>query len=180
MTDRQLGPLRANLARAARGSRRRAHRRPRGRLGHRPHDGEHSLSLFRSARPRLDARASSPTSSYARWRIEGELIGAVGYLPRADDSAEIGYWIGKPWWGRGFATEAASRAHALLLLHGCACRGSPAVIHRQSGSEHVIAKLGFKPVGTCSAWCDARNAEVETMVYERQRPRMALLWRRAA
>ena len=111
---------------------------------------------------------------------EGELIGAIGYLTRDDGSAEIGYWIGKPWWGRGFATEAAS-----ALVHYCFSklrmpRLTCSHFIDNPASERVIGKLGFKPVGTCSAWCDARNAEVETLVYERQRPRMTLFWRRAA
>ena len=38
---------------------------------------------------------------------EGALIGAVGYIEGEQREAEIGYWIGKPWWGYGFATEAA-------------------------------------------------------------------------
>src|SRR5688572_23023051 len=36
---------------------------------------------------------------------KGALVGAVGYVAGEDGSAEIGYWIGKPWWGAGFATE---------------------------------------------------------------------------
>jgi RimJ/RimL family protein N-acetyltransferase len=38
---------------------------------------------------------------------DGQLIGAVGYIERDAEQAEIGYWIGKPWWGNGYATEAA-------------------------------------------------------------------------
>ncbi len=33
------------------------------------------------------------------------LIGAVGLF--LDDEAELGYWIGKAYWGHGYATEAA-------------------------------------------------------------------------
>ncbi len=37
----------------------------------------------------------------------GELIGAISLLiTREFDRAELGYWIGKPYWGRGYATEA--------------------------------------------------------------------------
>ncbi len=38
----------------------------------------------------------------------GELVGAVGLeLDLENRQAELGYWIGKPYWGRGLATEAA-------------------------------------------------------------------------
>ena len=37
------------------------------------------------------------------------LVGAIGLHSKPDhDRAEIGYWIGLPFWGKGFATEAAS------------------------------------------------------------------------
>jgi len=38
--------------------------------------------------------------------LEGTLIGACGIDPR-DDSAELGYWLGAGYWGRGYMTEAA-------------------------------------------------------------------------
>lgn len=38
----------------------------------------------------------------------GELCGGVGLHPDAvHPRAELGYWIGVPYWGRGYATEAA-------------------------------------------------------------------------
>jgi RimJ/RimL family protein N-acetyltransferase len=36
----------------------------------------------------------------------GRLIGACGLDPQ-EDGPELGYWLGAPYWGRGFATEAA-------------------------------------------------------------------------
>ena len=37
-----------------------------------------------------------------------ELIGAVGLVRNEEhDRAEMGYWVGKPHWNRGFASEAA-------------------------------------------------------------------------
>jgi RimJ/RimL family protein N-acetyltransferase len=38
--------------------------------------------------------------------LDGILIGACGVDPR-DDSAELGYWLGAGYWGRGLMTEAA-------------------------------------------------------------------------
>ena len=41
-------------------------------------------------------------------RDAGTLVGAVGLEICKDHlRAELGYWIGKPYWGKGFATEAA-------------------------------------------------------------------------
>jgi RimJ/RimL family protein N-acetyltransferase len=37
--------------------------------------------------------------------LAGEPVGACGVEPR-DSGAEIGYWLGMPFWGRGYATEA--------------------------------------------------------------------------
>jgi RimJ/RimL family protein N-acetyltransferase len=112
--------------------------------------------------------------------LAGVLIGAVGYMPQADGSAEIGYWIGKPWWGRGFATEAA---RALVRYCFATARiGRLTCCHfvDNPASQRVIAKLGFQPIGPCTAWCEARQEEVAAIRYERRRPMMALLWRLAA
>jgi len=37
----------------------------------------------------------------------GELLGTIGLHDIKPDQAELGYWIGEPYWGRGFCTEAA-------------------------------------------------------------------------
>src|SRR5476649_2524836 len=41
--------------------------------------------------------------------VDGEAVGSVGFVLRHDVervSAEIGYWLAEPFWGRGIATEA--------------------------------------------------------------------------
>ena len=50
------------------------------------------------------------------WKETDEAIGCVGYLPAsasnlkiADDECEVGYWIARPYWGRGICTEALRR-----------------------------------------------------------------------
>jgi len=34
------------------------------------------------------------------------LVGGLGFDRNAEGAIEVGYWIGKPWWGRGLAGEA--------------------------------------------------------------------------
>lgn len=38
---------------------------------------------------------------------EEQIIGAIGLHDRDDDKAELGYWIGIPYWNKGYVTEAA-------------------------------------------------------------------------
>lgn len=56
-------------------------------------------------------------SGEGMWAVElkesGEAIGCVGYLPASfsnldigEDQCEVGYWIAKPYWGKGICTEA--------------------------------------------------------------------------
>jgi RimJ/RimL family protein N-acetyltransferase len=78
--------------------------------------------------------------------IEGELIGACGIELRAD-GVELGYWLGVPFWGRGYATEAA-RA---VIDYGFAALGHEVL---QSGarvsnpaSRRVLEKCGFQWTG---------------------------------
>jgi [ribosomal protein S5]-alanine N-acetyltransferase len=38
---------------------------------------------------------------------DGQITGAMALVMKGDAIAEIGYWIGVPFWGRGYASEAA-------------------------------------------------------------------------
>ncbi len=41
-------------------------------------------------------------------RSDNQLMGAMGLIiSHRFNRAELGYWVGKPFWGRGYATEAA-------------------------------------------------------------------------
>lgn len=105
---------------------------------------------------------------------DGRLIGAVGYFPVADGSAEIGYWIGKPWWGHGYATEAAEALVRHCFRPGRFRRLTCCHFADNARSARVIEKLGFKATGTCSAYSEARKREIGTVRYERARPLLCL------
>jgi len=43
--------------------------------------------------------------------LEGEgVVGCIGFHKAGSAPLEMGYWIGRPYWGRGYATEAATGA----------------------------------------------------------------------
>ena len=81
-------------------------------------------------------------------RTDGEpvLAGACGLGRRASGNVELGYWIARPFWGRGFATEAGlglvaiARALGLARLEASHFLDNPA-------SGRVLEKLGFQSTG---------------------------------
>jgi RimJ/RimL family protein N-acetyltransferase len=110
---------------------------------------------------------------------EGEVVGVCGYIAGEDGSAEIGYWIGKPYWGRGIATEAGRALIAYCFQDAGFERLTCCHFVDNPASQRVIAKLGFRRVGRSQGWCEARQQEVATLTYERRRA-LASRWRARA
>ena len=89
-----------------------------------------------------------------------QLVGGCGLGRRPSGSVELGYWIAKAFWGRGYATEACmalvdiARALGLLSLEGSHFIDNPR-------SARVLEKLGFRPLGIVAPRMScARGAEV--------------------
>lgn len=87
---------------------------------------------------------------FARTGAAPRLIGGCGLHPAtggAGPEARLDFWIARPFWGLGFATEAAgaalraARAGGLAPITARADEGN-------SAAQHVLAKLGFRPTGT--------------------------------
>jgi ribosomal-protein-alanine N-acetyltransferase len=57
---------------------------------------------------------------------------------------EVGYTLGRPFWGRGYATEAAAAARDFALERLDARRLIALIIHGNDASENVARKLGFE------------------------------------
>ena len=78
--------------------------------------------------------------------VGGDAVGGIGFEPQADvlrRSAEVGFWLGEPFWGRGITTAAlvALSAHAfaaadLVRLYACVFEWNPA-------SMRVLEKAGY-------------------------------------
>ena len=90
---------------------------------------------------------------------EPTLVGSCGLGRRPSGSIEMGYWIARAHWGRGFATEASIAlidiARTLGLGH---LEGSHFVDNPASG--RVLEKLGFQPLGiTAPRMSCARGVE---------------------
>lgn len=82
------------------------------------------------------------------WAIEwdGVFIGTVGLHILPEKLPELGYWLGQPFWGNGFATEAAQAVVAAARAAGATALRSRALKHNLA-SRNVLKKAGFTEVG---------------------------------
>jgi RimJ/RimL family protein N-acetyltransferase len=108
-----------------------------------------------------------PSRGEVRFAVEfkGQLIGGAGFYRRRSGAAELGFWLGRPWWGRGYATE-ATRA---VVRHGFQARRLPGFTSSHFVANHasaaVLRKLGFEPVGRGTIACAARGHDVVAVTY---------------
>jgi RimJ/RimL family protein N-acetyltransferase len=80
---------------------------------------------------------------------DGQLVGAMGLIiDRLNDRAEIGYWIGVPFWGRGYATEAAAAVVRCGFEEHGVNRIFAQVFRRNPASARVLQKVGMRYEGT--------------------------------
>lgn len=91
--------------------------------------------------------------------IGGRYAGGCGLHSR-EDGIELGYWLGRPFWGQGYATEAAARLCAFAF-------GPLGVTELVAGhfadnpaSGRVLQKLGFAYTRDVMRFALARHEDV--------------------
>jgi RimJ/RimL family protein N-acetyltransferase len=100
-----------------------------------------------------------------RTEADPRIVGACGLGRRPSGAVELGYWIARPYWSQGFATEAA---RALIEI-ACTLKlprleASHFVDNPASG--RVLEKLGFIPTGMMAPRRScARAEEAMTRIY---------------
>jgi len=81
---------------------------------------------------------------------KGELAGCIGLVKQTDVyklSAELGYWIGEPYWGLGIATEAVKLITSYGFEQLGVVRIYSGVFDFNKASQRVLEKSGFKLEG---------------------------------
>ncbi|WP_407876266.1 GNAT family N-acetyltransferase [Qipengyuania nanhaisediminis] len=104
---------------------------------------------------------------------DAAVVGCIGIdPPPAEDgedrgTVELGYWVARPFWGQGFATEAGAAVLAIAAMLGHSrVLGSHFLDNPASGA--VLAKLGFEPTGRMlERHSCARGAKATTVEYAR-------------
>lgn len=90
--------------------------------------------------------ADQPQDTNFAITCDGEFIGGVG-LDLAQSAPEIGYWLGVPFWGKGYATEAARAVidYAFEEFGSAELLAGARVVN--PASRRVLEKCGFQWTG---------------------------------
>ena len=82
--------------------------------------------------------------------FDGEFCGVIGLTAQPDvykKTAEIGYWIGEPFWNKGIATAAVRLITAYGFNELGYIRIHTGVFEYNTGSMKVLEKCGYKKDG---------------------------------
>ncbi|MBI4537507.1 MAG: GNAT family N-acetyltransferase [candidate division NC10 bacterium] len=96
-----------------------------------------------------DATSAPPETQFAI-AVGGEAAGGIGLELRSDvcrGSAEIGYWLGAAYWGRGIATEAVRAVTAYGFSRLGLRRIFAGVFEWNPSSMRVLEKAGYSLEG---------------------------------
>lgn len=99
------------------------------------------------------ASGTRPTTMFAMV-VGGEAVGGIGFFPGADVerfSAEIGYWLAEPYWGRGITAEAITlmSQYAFEMCNMLRLFALPFADNQQS--IRVLEKAGYTREATLRA-----------------------------
>ena len=86
-------------------------------------------------------------------------MGGIG-LRLKDGAFELGYWLGKDFWGQGYATEAAARVLRFAFEELQAESVWAGWFFDNPASGRVLQKLGFRPAGSVRRYSIARGQSV--------------------
>jgi len=82
--------------------------------------------------------------------INGKAAGSIGIFIRDDihcKSAELGYWLGEPFWGRGIMSSAVTDLCETAFKHYDIVRVFAEPFAHNTGSRKVLEKAGFELEG---------------------------------
>lgn len=85
--------------------------------------------------------------------LSGDVIGGCTI------TEELGYWLGEPFWGKGYASEATTALVGRYFDESDATLQS-GYMTGNAASARILTKLGFKPARVEEAQCRALNAAV--------------------
>ncbi|MBV8198918.1 MAG: GNAT family N-acetyltransferase [Candidatus Eremiobacteraeota bacterium] len=115
------------------------------------------------ARRWLDMTTNAPLARHFAIEVDGTLAGGIGFDPYGGErsgAASFGYWLGRKYWGRGIATEAARILSDRALKEGGLRRLEALVFAENAASVRVLEKAGFSLEGVLREYYVDRGGKV--------------------
>jgi RimJ/RimL family protein N-acetyltransferase len=116
----------------------------------------------------LKAATSQSTEIAFAIAVEGQAVGGIGVEPQKDvyhRSAEIGFWLGEQYWGRGIATEAVRAFTEYVFDTFDVCRIFARVFEWNPASGRVLEKCGYTLEGRLRKSVTKDGRTIDEMIY---------------
>lgn len=116
-------------------------------------------------------REAEPETAFALATPE-EAIGGIGLEVGRDvfhRSAEVGYWLAQPYWGRGIATRALVAFSEWAFAHFAVERLSAGVFEWNPASARVLEKAGYRLEGRLRRAVTKAGRTGDLLIYARLR-----------
>jgi len=120
----------------------------------------------------LEYSCGEPTAVQWAIEVDGEAVGGIGLEPQGDIeriSAEIGFWLGRAFWGRGLMTQAVSAVSEWALNQPQCLRLYASVLEWNPASMRVLEKAGYQCEGRLRRSAIKDGAVVDRVLYARVR-----------
>ena len=139
-----------------------------------PYPKNGAMSWIMSSLPR---RMAGLEHAFAIQRsTDDQVVGVTSLMNVCRSKAELGYWVGVPFWGRGYATQANRLILAFAFEEVELERLYARPLARNKASCRVLEKLGFRHVDTVDNVFPKWNATDQLGIYELE----ASEWRETA
>jgi RimJ/RimL family protein N-acetyltransferase len=116
----------------------------------------------------ISLASALPEDTQFAIEVQGEPVGGIG-LDLGQDvhrrSAEVGYWLGEPCWGRGIATAALSAITELGFARFDLCRIYACVFDGNPGSVRVLEKAGYTFEGRLRKSVTKAGRTIDQVIY---------------
>ena len=100
--------------------------------------------------------------------VDGVSVGAIGLVLKDDvfrRSAEIGYWLGTDYWGRGIVTEAVRAVTDYAFATFDICRVYAGVFEWNPASMRVLERAGYELEGRMRKSVTKDGETVDELIY---------------
>lgn len=129
-----------------------------------PYNREGGRALLETAVARTD---NWPAADEVPFHVDlnGAMIGCVSFRA-LQQTPHIGYWLGRPYWGNGYMSEAVAAAAGWLFLETDHDRVISDVLIDNPASLKVMEKVGFRRTGESSCPSAARGCDMPAITTE--------------